>query len=365
MNAKGAKILLLPGDGIGPEVVAQAELALRALADGGAIPPQEITTASVGGAAIDECGVPLPEETLRAARDADAVLLGAVGAPQYDHLPAAQKPEKGLLQLRKSLGVFANLRPATCYPALASASSLRSELVSGLDLLIVRELTGGLYFGEPRGFRTLSSGAREGFNTMRYDENEIARAARAAFHAARGRRKRLCSTDKANVLETSILWRETVAKIGAEEYPDVELSHLYADNAAMQLVRAPKQFDVLLAENLFGDILSDAAAMLTGSIGMLPSASLDERGRGLYEPVHGAAPDIAGTDRANPLAAILSAEMMLRYSLDAPDAAARLSAAVQKTLADGARTADIAAPGGDGEVVGCREMGRRVADNLR
>lgn len=358
-----AKILLLPGDGIGAEVLAQAELVLRALADSGAIPAPEITTAPIGGAAIDACGVPLPDETLRAAHAADAVLLGAVGAPQYDHLPAAQKPEKGLLQLRKSLGVFANLRPAVCIPVLASASSLRPELVSGLDILIVRELTGGLYFGEPRGFRTLSCGAREGFNTMHYNENEIARVARAAFNAARGRQKNLCSADKANVLETSILWRETVTKIGADEYPDVALSHLYVDNAAMQLVRAPKQFDVILAENLFGDILSDAAAMLTGSIGMLPSASLDDGGKGLYEPVHGAAPDIAGTDSANPLAAILSLEMMLRYSLDAPQAAAGIAAAVQQTLADGARTADIAQDGDD--IIGCREMGRRVVANLQ
>ena len=358
-----ANILLLPGDGVGPEVVAQAERILRTLADAKIIPPPRISRAPVGGAAIDECGAPLPDATLRAAQDADAVLLGAVGAPQYDNLPADKRPEKGLLQLRKSLGVFANLRPAMCHPALASASSLRPELVSGLDILIVRELTGGLYFGEPRGFRVSSSGAREGFNTMRYDENEIARVARAAFAAARGRSKRLCSADKANVLETSVLWRETVAKIGGEEYPDVALSHLYVDNAAMQLVRAPKQFDVILTENLFGDILSDAAAMLAGSIGMLPSASLDDSGRGLYEPVHGAAPDIAGKDAANPLAAILSAEMMLRHSLDAPDAAARVFAAVQKTLADGARTADIAADGDD--IIGCREMGQRVADNLR
>ena len=362
INEMGANILILPGDGIGAEVAAQAEIVLRTLAEKGAIAPPTIATARIGGAAIDADNSPLPDDTLRAAKAADAILLGAVGAPQYDKLPPAQKPEKGLLQLRKSLGAFANLRPAVCHPALAGASSLRPELVSGLDILIVRELTGGLYFGEPRGFGKNDAGAREAFNTMRYDENEIARVARTAFRTARTRQKRLCSADKANVLETSILWREVVSAIGASDYPDVELSHLYVDNAAMQMVRAPKQFDVLLTENLFGDILSDAAAMLTGSIGMLPSASLNDSGKGIYEPVHGAAPDIAGQDRANPLAMILSLAMMLRHSLNAPHAADQVESAVQKTLADGARTADIAAPGEDS--IGCREMGRRVAENL-
>lgn len=362
MSDNTPNILLLPGDGIGPEVIAQAESVLVALATGGHMPAANLSHAAVGGAAIDECQTPLPDSTLQNAKKADAVLLGAVGGPQYDSLPPQQRPEKGLLALRKGLGVFANLRPAVCYAELASASSLRPELVSGLDILIVRELTGGIYFGEPRGIRTTDSGVREGFNTMRYDETEIARVARAAFNAARARNKRVCSVDKANVLETSIVWRETVSKLGAEEYPDVTLSHMYVDNAAMQLVREPQQFDVMLSGNLFGDILSDAAAMLTGSIGMLPSASLDDGGRGLYEPVHGAAPDIAGADRANPLAAILSVEMMLRHSLKLPQAADALFAAVKKTLSEGARTADIAADGDD--IIGCQEMGRRVVANL-
>ena len=333
---------------------------LRALIESGAL-AAEISTAPVGGAAIESCGAPLPAQTLAAAKKADAVLLGAVGAPQYDSLPAGQKPESGLLALRKEMDVFANLRPAVCYPFLAGASSLRPELVSGLDILIVRELTGGIYFGEPRGFAE-TGGAREAFNTMRYSENEIVRLARVAFGAARRRQKRLCSVDKANVLEVGMLWREVFSKTGADEYPDVELSHMYADNAAMQLARAPKQFDVLAAGNLFGDILSDEAAMLAGSIGMLPSASLDANGRGLYEPVHGSAPTLAGKDEANPLAAVLSAEMMLRYSLSAPRAADCVAAAVQKTLAEGARTGDIAAAGE--ERIGCAEMGRRVAENL-
>ena len=355
-----ANILLLPGDGVGPEVIAQAEAVLRALSQAGAV-DLNISSAPVGGAAIESHTAPLPAETLAAAQKADAVLLGAVGAPQYDKLPAGQKPENGLLTLRKEMDVFANLRPAVCYEFLSGASSLRPELVAGLDILIVRELTGGIYFGAPRGVFA-ADGGREAVNTMRYSESEIARLAHAAFAAARRRQKRLCSVDKANVLEVSILWREVFSRIGAEEYPDVELSHMYVDNAAMQLVRAPKQFDVLAAGNLFGDILSDAAAMLAGSIGMLPSASLDENGRGLYEPVHGSAPTLAGKDEANPLAAILSAEMMLRYSLSAPHAADCVAAAVQKTLADGARTCDIAAAGE--EVIGCREMGRRVVENL-
>ncbi len=356
-----AHILFLPGDGIGPEVAAQAEAVLRALLRAGALPDAGISFAPIGGAAVELCGAPLPPETLAAAKKADAVLLGAVGGPQYDNLPAAQKPEKGLLELRKEMGVFANLRPAVCYKNLEGVSSLRPELVAGLDILIVRELIGGIYFGEPRG-ETKTKNGREAFNTMRYSETEITRFARAAFSAARRRQKRLCSVDKANVLEVGMLWREVFSRIGADEYPDVELSHMYVDNAAMQLARAPKQFDVLAAGNLFGDILSDEAAMLAGSIGMLPSASLGENGRGLYEPVHGSAPDVAGKDAANPLAAILSLEMMLRYSLSSPCAADCVSAAVQKTLADGARTCDIAIAGE--KVIGCQEMGRRVVKNL-
>ena len=355
-------ILLLPGDGIGPEVVAQAELVLRALADKKQIPAPDIQHALVGGAAFDDYGTPLPDETLSAAQAADAVLLGAVGSPQYDNLPTEKKPEKGLLNLRKGMGVFANLRPAICHSALSDASSLRQNLVEGLDILIVRELTGGIYFGEPRGYSTAKNGAREAYNTMRYDENEIIRVTRAAFRAAKLRQNRLCSVDKANVLEVSMLWREIVTKLGAEEFPDVELSHMYVDNAAMQLMREPGQFDVICTGNLFGDILSDAAAMLTGSIGMLPSASLDEDGRGLYEPVHGSAPELAGKDAANPLAAILSVEMMLRHSLNNTSAADNIAAAVQKTLAQGARTADIAIHGES--PIGCAEMGRQVVSNL-
>ena len=357
-----ANILLLPGDGIGPEVVAQAELVLRALSDMRQLSPPTIRRALIGGEAIDAGKSPLPAETLAAANAADAVLLGAVGAPRFDSLPADQKPEKGLLNLRRGMGVFANLRPAVCYSELSDASSLRAELVRDMDILIVRELTGGIYFGEPRGNLTRPDGVRESYNTMRYDESEIARVVRAAFQAARHRHKKLCSVDKANVLEVSILWREIAATIGAEEYPDVELSHMYVDNAAMQLVRAPKQFDVIVTGNLFGDILSDAAAMLTGSIGMLPSASLNESGRGLYEPVHGSAPDIAGQNIANPLAAILSVEMMLRHSLNAAAAADSVAAAVQQTLAQGARTADIANHAQ--KSIGCKEMGARVIDNL-
>lgn len=353
-----ATILLLPGDGIGPEVITQAEKILQAL-----MPEAKLSHAAIGGVAIDEYGCPLPAQTLTAVQNADAVLLGAVGAPQYDTLPSEQKPEKGLLGLRKNMGVFANLRPVACYPQLAGVSSLRPELVEGLDLMIIRELTGGIYFGEPRGIDSTPGKKREGINTMRYDEDEIARIAHTAFKAAQARNKRLCSVDKANVLETSMLWRETVSAIGKAEYPGVELSHMYVDNAAMQLVRAPKQFDVVVTGNLFGDILSDIAAMLTGSIGMLPSASLNESGRGLYEPVHGSAPDIAGKDMANPLAAILSVALMLRYSLNAAAAAAALENAVSKTLAQGYRTGDIAAAAET--AIGCSEMGQRVLENLR
>jgi 3-isopropylmalate dehydrogenase len=333
------QIAVLPGDGIGPEIVAQAVKVLKALAD----PGLELEEAPVGGAAYDAAGDPLPAPTLALARRADAILFGSVGGPRYDQLPRPQRPEQALLRLRKELGLFANLRPATVHPELAAASSLKPEVVAGLDLLILRELTGDIYFGEPRGIRG-AGGEREGFDTMRYTESEIRRIAHVAFGAARKRRRKVCSVDKANVLETSQLWREVVTAV-AKDYPDVELTHMYVDNAAMQLVRAPLQFDVIVTGNMFGDILSDEASMLTGSIGMLPSASLDSRGKGLYEPIHGSAPDIAGQGVANPLATILSAAMMLRYSLDRDRAAQRVEEAVRKVLAKGLRTADIHAPG--------------------
>jgi 3-isopropylmalate dehydrogenase len=336
------RIAVLPGDGIGPEIVAQALKVLRALAAAGV--KLETQEAPVGGAGYDASGDPLPEATLKLAREADAILFGSVGGWKYDELPRAKRPEQALLRLRKELGLFANLRPATIYPELAGASTLKREVVSGMDILILRELTGDIYFGQPRGIHTNDAGEREGFDTMRYAESEIRRIAHAGFRAARKRSKRLCSVDKANVLETSQLWREVVTAV-AREYPDVELSHMYVDNAAMQLLRAPKQFDVIVTGNMFGDILSDEASMLTGSIGMLPSASLDERGKGLYEPIHGSAPDIAGKDVANPLATILSAAMMLRYSLNEDAVADRVEAAVRKVLARGLRTADIHEPG--------------------
>ena len=351
------KILILAGDGIGPEVVAQAKRILLAVA-GDSI---EIVSGDIGGCAIDAHGVPLPAATAELALTVDAVLLGAVGAPRYDDLPSEKKPEKGLLELRRIMGVYANLRPAICHAPLAQASSLKAELVRDLDILIVRELIGGIYFGEPRGI-AIENGIRTGSNTMRYDETEISRVARRAFEAARLRGKRLCSVDKANVLEVSMLWREVVSSIGRDSYPDVELSHMYVDNAAMQLIANPGQFDVIVTGNLFGDILSDAAAMLSGSIGMLPSASLADGALGLYEPVHGSAPDIAGEDKANPLAAILSTAMMLRYSLQMPELAARVELAVQKTLADGYRTADIAIAGQ--AVISCSAMGEKTLENL-
>jgi 3-isopropylmalate dehydrogenase len=353
------KIAVLPGDGIGAEIVAQAVKVLKRLSrDGLAF---ELAEAPVGGAGYDAFGDPLPEKTLALAKEADAILFGAVGGPQYDRLPRAKRPEQAILGLRKSLGLFANLRPATIYPELADASTLKPEVVSGLDLLILRELTGDIYFGEPRGVRTLDSGEREGFDTMRYTQSEIGRIAHAGFRAARKRQKRLCSVDKANVLETSQLWREVVTEVG-KQYPDVALSHMYVDNAAMQLLRNPKQFDVIVTGNIFGDILSDEASMLTGSIGMLPSASLDERGKGLYEPIHGSAPDIAGKGVANPLATILSVAMMLRYSLERDAAADRVEAAVRKVLAQGLRTADIVAPGG--RAIGTEAMGDAVVAAL-
>jgi 3-isopropylmalate dehydrogenase len=349
------KVAVLPGDGIGPEIIAQARRVLSALKLN-----LEMQEAPVGGAAYAAHGDPLPEKTLSLAKQADAVLFGAVGDPKYDSLPRAKRPERAILGLRKELALFANLRPAVVHPELAAASSLRPELVSGLDLLIVRELTGDIYFGQPKGIQE-KNGVREGFDTMRYSEPEIRRIARVGFEAARKRSRRLCSVDKANVLETSQLWREVVTH-EAKNYPDVELTHMYVDNCAMQLVRNPKQFDVIVTGNLFGDILSDEASMLTGSIGMLPSASLDERGKGLYEPIHGSAPDIAGKGVANPLATILSAAMMLRYSLNQPAAAARIEDAVRKVLRDGLRTADIHTPGT--RRVGTAEMGAALLEAL-
>jgi 3-isopropylmalate dehydrogenase len=333
-------VLLIGGDGIGPEVLAEARKVLDAVAQQQEL-SLEYTEALLGGAAIDATGVPMPDATLAAAQESDAILFGAIGGPKWDQLDRAIRPEKGLLQFRSALELFGNLRPAILYPQLAQASSLKPEIVSGLDILIVRELTGGIYFGEPRGIRTLENGERQGFNTYVYSESEIRRIARVAFDAARKRQGRVCSVDKANVLEATMLWREVVTELGAAEYPDVELSHMYVDNAAMQLVRAPKQFDVIVTGNLFGDILSDAAAMLTGSIGMLPSASLDKNHRGMYEPCHGSAPDIAGQGKANPLATILSAAMMLRYSLEQPAAADAIEQAVSKVLDQGLRTEDI------------------------
>jgi len=353
------KIAVLPGDGIGDEIVSQALKVLGRLAGDG--PRLEFEQAPVGGAGVEAAGDPLPEATLRLAKDADAILFGAVGGPQYDQLPRDKRPERGLLRLRKELGLFANLRPAQVYDALSDASTLKREVVAGLDVLIVRELTGDIYFGEPRGITTLPGGEREGFNTMRYRESEIRRIAHVAFRAARKRAKRLCSVDKANVLETTELWQQVLSEVG-KEYADVQLSHMYVDNCAMQLVRHPKQFDVIVTGNMFGDILSDEASMLTGSIGMLPSASLDERGKGLYEPIHGSAPDLAGKGVANPLATILSAAMMLRYSLDQAGAAGRIERAVQKVLRDGYRTADIYTAGT--RKVGTQEMGDAVAAAL-
>jgi 3-isopropylmalate dehydrogenase len=337
------KILILPGDGIGPEIVAEAVKVLACLRDDYGL---DITMdeALVGGAAIDATGGPLPEATLALAREADAVLLGAVGGPKWEPLPIAIRPEKGLLGLRAGLGLFANLRPAILYPQLAAASSLRPEVVSGLDIVIVRELTGDIYFGQPRGTHVREDGQRVGINTMIYSESEIRRICRVAFDIARQRGKRLCSVDKANVLECTELWREVATEVGAE-YPDVALSHMYVDNCAMQLVRNPKQFDVIVTGNIFGDILSDEASMLTGSIGMLPSASLDEHGKGMYEPIHGSAPDIAGQGVANPLATILSLAMMLRYSLSDAAGAERIDRAVTRVLDQGLRTADIMSTG--------------------
>ncbi len=356
-----AHIVILPGDGIGPEIMAQAVAVLdevNARFALGITHEQHV----LGGAAIDAYGLPYPEPTQKAVRAADAVLLGAVGGPRWDHIERSIRPERGLLAIRADLGLFANLRPAILYPQLAGASTLKPEVVSGLDILIVRELTGGIYFGQPRGVRTLENGERQGYNTDVYSESEIRRIARVAFEMARLRQGRLLSVDKANVLEVTELWKEVVSEVG-RDYPEVSLTHMYVDNAAMQLVRAPRQFDVIVTGNLFGDILSDEAAMLTGSIGMLPSASLDERGKGLYEPCHGSAPDIAGKDVANPLATILSVAMMLRYTLRQEQAARAIEQAVGQVLDRGLRTADIAEAGQ--ATVGTRAMGQAVVAALR
>ena len=354
------RILVLPGDGIGPEIVAEAVKVLDHLAGEGL--DVELDEGLIGGAAYDAAGSPLPESTLAMAREADAVLLGAVGGPKWEPLDIAVRPEKGLLGLRAGLGLFSNLRPAILYPQLAGASSLRPEIVSGLDIMIVRELTGGIYFGQPRGIRTLENGERQGFNTLVYAEHEIERIVRSACEIAMKRGKRVCSVDKANVLECTELWREVATRVVKTEYPQIELSHMYVDNAAMQLVKWPKQFDVMVTTNMFGDILSDAAAMLTGSIGMLPSASLNEKGQGMYEPIHGSAPDIAGKGIANPLATILSVAMMLRYSLDETAMADRIENAVVAVLDKGLRTPDIMSEGMT--EVNCVGMGDAVVAAL-
>jgi 3-isopropylmalate dehydrogenase len=357
------KLLILPGDGIGPEVMAEMRKVIEWLgAKRGLRFAVEVDL--VGGSAYDAHGIPLTDATMRKAREADAVLLGAVGGPRYDALDFALKPERGLLRLRKELDLYANLRPARCFEALADFSSLKREVIAGLDILIVRELTGGVYFGEPRGISPDNEGGRVGVNTQRYTTNEIRRVARAAFDLARKRQGRVCSMEKANVMESGVLWREEVTWVRENEYPDVELSHMYADNGAMQLVRWPKQFDVIVTDNLFGDILSDCAAMLTGSLGMLPSASLGAAGpngrpKALYEPVHGSAPDIAGQGRANPIACILSFAMALRYSFDEGAEADRLERAVETVLGQGLRTADLLGPQG-GTAVSTDEMGDAI-----
>jgi len=354
------KILILPGDGIGQEIVAEAVKVLDFMqAEHGL--NVELEHGLIGGSAYDEHGTPLPDVTMDLAHEADAVLLGAVGGTKWESLDIAVRPEKGLLGIRAGLELFANLRPAILYPQLAEASTLKPDVVSGLDIMIVRELTGGIYFGQPRGVRTLENGERQGFNTLVYSESEIERIGRVAFETAMKRDRRLCSVDKANVLECTELWREIMISLSSE-YPDVELSHMYVDNAAMQLVRAPKQFDVMVTTNMFGDILSDAAAMLTGSIGMLPSASLDINSKGMYEPIHGSAPDIAGKGVANPLATILSVAMLLRYSLNEETMAVRIEQAVNTVLDQGLRTADIMSRGS--QEVGTEAMGDAVISAL-
>ena len=359
------KVLVLPGDGIGPEIMGEV-MRVAEFCDRRNIARFDISQGLVGGSAYDASGTPLTDATLAEAMAADAVLFGSVGGPKWENLPFEVQPERGLLRLRKEMDLFANLRPAVVFEALADASALKRELVAGLDLMIVRELTGGIYFGDPRGIETLSDGSRRGINTEVYTEAEIERVVRAGFDLARKRQGRLCEVDKANVMESGVLWREVARRVHAD-YPDVELSFMYADNCAMQLVRAPKQFDVIVTSNLFGDILSDCAAMLTGSLGMLPSASLGAadatgRRRALYEPVHGSAPDIAGRGVANPLACVLSFAMMLRYSFDLGDEAALIEDAVRRTLAAGVRTADIAQPGAARATT--REMGDAILREL-
>ena len=354
------QVLVLPGDNIGPEIVAEAVKVLERVDAIFGLDIQ-LDYAHLGGAGLDAEGSPCPPKTLEKERTSDAILLGAVGGPQWDNVERHLRPEKGLLTIRSELDLFGNLRPAIMYPQLAHASSLKPEFVSGLDILIVRELVGGIYFGEPRGIRTLEDGQREGYNTYKYNESEIRRIGKMAFEAAMVRNKRLCSVDKSNVLEATVLWREIISDMAAD-YPEVELSHMYVDNAAMQLVMNPKQFDVVVTGNMFGDILSDTAAMLTGSIGMLPSASLDKDGGGMYEPCHGSAPDIAGQSIANPLATILSVAMMLRYSLSAPEAANAIEQAVSQVLDSGLRTADIQTEGC--KLVGTIEMGDAVVAAL-
>ena len=353
------QIAVLQGDGIGPEIIGQAVKVLDKLIEQGLDARYEYGL--LGGSAYDAHGSPYPEATQNLCRKADAVLLGAVGGPQYDNLERSVRPERGLLAIRKDLNLFANLRPAILYPELANASTLKPEVVSGLDILIVCELTGDIYFGAPRGIRTLENGEKEGYNTMKYSESEIRRIAKVAFEAAQKRGKKLCSVDKANVLETTEFWKQIFTEVAAE-YPDVELTHMYVDNAAMQLVKAPKQFDVIATGNIFGDILSDQASMLTGSIGMLPSASLNDTGKGLYEPSHGSAPDIAGQNKANPLATILSLAMLLRYSLNDEARATQVEQAVQKVLQQGLRTGDIFEQGTT--LVSCSDMGDAVIANL-
>ena len=357
---RSLKVLLLPGDGIGQEVTASAGRILEKVARVENC-EVDLLEGQIGGAAIDAMGDPLPEQTLDLAKECDAILLGGVGGPKWDDLPTEKKPEKGLLRIRQELDLFANLRPALIFPSLVSASSLKPDLVENLDILILRELTGGIYFGEPRGIE-LRNNERTGFNTLIYSEGEIDRIGRVAFELAQKRNRKVCSVDKANVLEVSQLWREVLNDL-ASDYPDVELSHMYVDNAAMQLVREPKQFDVIVTGNMFGDILSDVAAMLTGSLGMLPSASIASNGLGLYEPVHGTAPDIAGQDRANPLATILSVAMMCKYSLDLPEASISIEKAVSQVLENGYRTSDILSEDGQHQV-GCIEMGELVLERL-
>lgn len=354
-----SKILILPGDGIGKEIVAQAIKVINSLNDNNDM-GMSLEDGLIGGAAYDETGSPLPDETIKLAKNCDSILLGAVGGPKWESLERNLRPERGLLGIRSELDLFSNLRPAILYPQLANASSLKSEIVSGLDLMIVRELVGGIYFGKPRGVE-IKDGERFGINSATYYESEIARIGHSAFQIAQKRGKRVCSVDKANVLEVCELWREVMEEV-SKDYPDVTLSHLYVDNAAMQLVKDPKQFDVIVTSNLFGDVLSDCAAMLTGSIGMLPSASLNKNNYGMYEPIHGSAPDISGKDIANPLATILSVSMMLRYSLNQEELAKKIDIAVIKVLDKGYRTADIAFEGD--KVVGTLEMGDLIVEAL-